>query len=741
MPAFFAFTLAFGAALLFVIQPIAARSALPVLGGSPAVWNTSMVFFQAVVLAGYGAAHLLARRLPPKAQGLAFVLAVIGGAAFLPGSALPPSDAPTTDPVPWLLGRLTTQWALPCFALALASPLLQRWYTRVTRDQREPYVLYSASNAGSLGALLAYPVILEPTLDLDRQVGLWSTAFLAWGLGIAVAAFLQQRPASSSPLEPADATPRPRTPPPRPARILAWTILGAIPASLLQGGTLFLTTDVASVPLLWVVPLALYLVTFIVAFAPRAKPLVAAANRALPFLASALLYVVLSRATQPVAVLVLLHLAFLFLAGVACHGRLVAARPAPEHLTTFYFALAGGGVLGGAFNALLAPQLFRSVTEYPLAIALACATLPPRGPAPAPPTSGHAVAWARDLAWTTVIAVGMAILGLAVPWWAEGSSRLRDALVFGLPAVACCTLLDRPRRLALALGAVFLVGLRLQGLWSHTDHAERNFFGVTRVTVDPTSGSHQIVHGNTIHGRQFQDAARRNEPLTYYHRLGPLGAAFDAFRLLRARNPDPDTAPARIGVIGLGAGSMASYAAASDLWTFFEIDPAVIRVARDPRWFSFLRDTRAARLDIVEGDARLRLGQQPDRTFDLLVLDAFSSDAIPVHLLTREALALYLRKLRPGGWLLTHVSNRYLDLEPVLARLAADAGIVCRAFDDTHEDPSVGKEASHWILMARRESDLGPVSRRKEWVPALDGRNRSPWTDRKAGVFEAFEWR
>lgn len=754
MPALFALTLALGAALLFAVQPLAARSALPILGGTPAVWNTSMVFFQAVVLAGYAAAHLLARRLSPKLQAAAFLMVIALGVIPLPPI---PANAPTTtpdQPLLWLLGRLTAQLALPCFALALASPLLQRWYARTTRDLREPYFLYSASNAGSLGALLAYPLLLEPHLDLDRQAQFWTVAYLAWGALIAITSLLQFRQsrlagfaASETPPPPptTHATTGSRTPPSARAT-LAWIGLGAIPASLLQGCTLFLTTDVASVPLLWVVPLALYLTTFIVAFARHGGWAIRAANRSLPFLATALLYVILSRATQPVTLLVVLHLAFLFLAGVVCHGRLVSLRPAPEHLTAFYLALALGGVLGSAFNALLAPQLFQSVAEYPLAIAIACLALPyrtrpdpkptPTGPSTVrPPTP--ATLLSRDLAWAAAIAIAMAMLGVVIPWLSGDFTRLRDTIVFGLPAIACCTLLDRPRRLAFATAAAFAVGLWLQGLWTHTEYVERNFFGITRVTRDPVAHSHQIVHGNTIHGRQFQDPDRRREPLTYYHRQGPLGSLFAAF----PQPTPPDSPPVNVGVIGLGAGSMAAYARTGERWTFFEIDPAVIRVARDPRWFSFLQDSHAGHLAIVEGDARLQLREQPDASFDLLVLDAFSSDAIPVHLLTREALQLYLAKLRPGGWLIAHVSNRYLALEPVFAALARDAGIVCRSFDDGHENAALGKEASHWICMARTERDLRGLQRQIHWLPAEGADRLAPWTDRRAGVLEVFEWR
>ncbi len=756
MPVLFAFTLALGAGLLFAVQPLAARASLPTLGGTPAVWNTSMVFFQTVVLAGYAAAHGLARRCSPKVQGVAFVAIIALGSLSLPPDLATTATSPPEHPLLWLLARLSVQVALPAFALALASPLLQRWYARAAGDLHEPYFLYSASNAGSLGALLAYPLIFEPWFDLDRQAHLWTGTYVAWGLLILLTAWIQARRPPGTP--PAAVVPAVTTAANRPGEHtrpgtrawLVWIGLGAIPASLLQGCTLFLTTDVASVPLLWIVPLALYLTTFIVAFARNGQWIIRAANRALPFLATALLYVILCRATQPVVLLMSLHLGFLFLAGVVCHGRLVALRPPAEHLTGFYLALAVGGVLGSAFNALLAPHLFRSVAEYPLAIALACLALPARvraskrpghdpiAPAPraaSPPA--HATVWLRDIAWATVIAVLMAVLGVSVPWFGADSPRLRDAVVFGLPAIACCALLDRPRRLALATGAAFGVGLWLQGLWSQTIHSERNFFGVTRVTRNAVAGSHQIVHGNTIHGRQFLDPERRNEPLTYYHRHGPLGSVFDAFARMHASTAE---AP-QIGVIGLGAGSMAAYGRPGERWTFFEIDPAVIRVATDPRWFTFLQQTQAQPVEIVEGDARLRLRERPDAGYDLLVLDAFSSDAIPVHLLTREAVELYRRKLRPGGWLLAHISNRYLNLEPVFAALARDAGWICRSSDDSNDNEALGKEPSHWVLMAQREEDLGPLRRGITWIPAAGGDSFTPWTDRRAGILEVFEWR
>lgn len=741
--ALYALTLALGSALLFAAQPMVARMALPALGGSPAVWNTSMVFFQAALLAGYALAHGVARRWASAPQALAMAGLLVAAIlslpiALVPAGAVPPPDAP----VLWLLARLALEAGPPAVALAMASPLLQRWFTRATGSQRDPYFLYAAGNVGSFGALISYPFLIEPLLTLEVQARCWSAGFAAWSGFVLLCAFAPWRPVVPAPLVPAPAgppQPSPTIPPPAglagdaiPLRQrLAWILLAAVPVSLLQGCTLSLTTDVASVPLLWIVPLAIYLLTYVAAFATHGRPLIPPARRALPFLAVALLFVVLSRATEPVGVLIGLHLAFLAAAGLVCHGVLVSRRPPPAQLTGFYLAIAFGGLLGGAFNALLAPVLFTSLAEYPLAIALACAALPrrrhPRHPATERPASLRA-----DLHGPLALAAGTLALGLLIAW-PDHATRLRSAIVFGLPAVAACTMMDRPRRLVLALLALFLAGSWLNPRWAGTEHAERSFFGITRVTRDATGEIRQLMHGNTLHGRQFIDPDRRGEPLAYYHREGPLGRLFTAFR--------EQPGPRRIGVIGLGVGTMAAYAEPGDTWTFFEIDPAVIRVATDPGRFTFLADCAADDWHLIEGDARLRLREQPDAAFDLLILDAFSSDAIPVHLVTREALSLYRAKLRPGGWLAAHISNRYLTLEPVFAALARDADWICRAAEDVVEDDHPGKEPSHWVVLAADDADFGSLARRFPWLTAGTDPRVSLWTDQRSSVFEVFQWR
>ncbi len=742
----FVLTLAIGSALLFAVQPMVARMALPILGGTPAVWNACMVFFQAAVLGGYALAHGAATRLGPRAQIAAFAALIVAGGLALP-VRFGDGDGAAEAPLAWLLGRLGAVIGLSALALGAASPLLQRWYARARGGHRDPYFLYGASNVGSLAALLGYPLLLEPALPLDQQAAWWTVGYWIWGGLVAGCAWMGRGPAAVRAESPGSEGSRPESEPRVDVdwkRVLAWVGLGAVPASLLQGCTLFLTTDVASLPLLWVLPLALYLCTFVVAFEPWGDRWVAGARRALPYLAAALVYAILMRATHPVVVLIGLHLAFLFGAGLVCHGRLVALRPVPAALTRFYLALSVGGLLGGGFNAFVAPRLFSQIAEYPIAIALACAALPRRAAA-----RTRAEGWPGDLAVAVGVGAGMLLLGMVLPRFLAEEPRLRDALVFGGAAVACCTLLDRPRRLALALGAAFLVGLGLQSRWAGNRYAERNFFGITRVVQDAEGRFNELVHGNTIHGRQWRTAEGRGEPLAYYHREGPVGRVFEEFRETRRTATGAGRPPLnwmglpegpRIGVIGLGIGSLSAYAEDTDSWTYFEIDPAVIRVAMDTNWFGFLSESRAGALRIATGDARLMLGKEADGSFDLLILDAFSSDSIPVHLLTREAVELYLKKLRPHGWLVAHISNRYLELEPVFAALARNAGIVCRSGEDdaTH---APGKEPSHWMLLARRPRDLGRLTQQALWAEAEGADRVSLWTDQQAALLPLIQWR
>jgi SAM-dependent methyltransferase len=533
-----------------------------------------------------------------------------------------------------------------------------------------------------------------------------------------------------------------------------------VPSSLLLGVTTYITTDVASMPLLWVLPLALYLLTFVFVFARRQIISVRLLSRALPIGALALAYQMCAGLSEPAWLVMGLHLVVFFIAAMVCHARLAADRPEPEQLTEFYLWMSLGGVLGGLFNTLLAPVLFNSVVEYPLGLMAACwlrweaerrsptRREPNKTPERAGPETGAPTPStkhpASDLAWPAALAVLTAALAAFLPPTKLVSTQFQSLVIFGLPLFLCFLLVDMPRRFAFGLGAVFLGGAFFTGGFGKTLHVERNFFGVTRVTLSPSGDARQIVHGRTIHGRQFLDAAKAAEPLTFYHREGPLGDVFKVFAARAGGLQPPSSAPptpkdgsyrppARsVGVIGLGAGSMAAYAKAGERWTFYDIDPSVLRIAQNTNYFTYLASSAAVETRLVEGDARLRLREAADGGYDLLVLDAFSSDAIPVHLITREAVEIYLRKLAPGGMLAFHISNRYLDLEPVLANLAADLRLVALGCDDmslTEGEFATGREQAHWVVMARSAEDLAGFQRRTRWS-LLEGNPRvGVWTD------------
>ncbi|HEY8505344.1 MAG TPA: fused MFS/spermidine synthase [Gemmataceae bacterium] len=770
MPLLFALTLFVSAALLFAVQPLVGRVLLPALGGSPVVWNTCLVFFQAVLLSGYLYAHLSARWLGARRQRYLHLPLLALPLAALPiasATAGPPAGAEAA-PVGWLLGELAVLVGLPFFVVSATAPLLQRWFAATGhRAAGDPYFLYAASNLGSLLALLGYPFLAEPNLTLAAQSRAWAAGYLllAGLIALCAAAVRGDTPAAAAGARGGEGAVTA-------GRRAGWVLLALVPSSLLLGVTTYLTTDLAAIPLLWVVPLALYLLTFVLAFG-RVRVPPGWLGRMLAVAVIALAVAMLVRATEPLSVVVGLHLAAFFLAAWFCHALLARDRPDPAHLTEFYLWMSVGGVLGGLFNVLAAPLLFRhlGLVEYPLALIAACLFREKVAPA-------GAWRWG-DVAWP--VAAGLAVVGLiyasqsgaAASWLKAGADWLRipdavfrSGLVFGIPAVLVYTFVDRPRRFGLGLAALFLAGTFDAGPEGRTVFLERNSLGVVRVTTDADGHFLRMVHGNTIHGQQRRgwrpetvasfatplaatgaaDAAAYlaagrwawvdpHEPLTYYHRTGPIG---DVFRRLVSGRPEP----LRVGAVGLGTGSVAWYAEPGQEWTFFELDPTVIRLAQDPNYFTYLRDCKAAELRVVPGDARLRLAEEPDASFDLLVLDAFSSDAIPMHLLTAEALGLYRAKLKPGGVLAFHVSNRYLDLPPILGRLAgtADPPWAARVAEDLFVSDRLrerGKYPSVWVVMAEREEDLEALRRSLLWRPVKVPPGTPRWTDDFANLFSA----
>jgi hypothetical protein len=743
MKIFRAHTLLFGvtifvsSALLFSIQPMIAKMLLPLLGGTPAVWNTCMLFFQAVLLGGYSYA-LLISRWPLKRQlvvqlvilCLAFIALPIGLSSSW-ASSVPPSDNPSL----WLLMCLTASVGLPFFIVSSNSPLLQRWFSRTeTESARDPYFLYSASNAGSLLALLAYPALMEPFFTLRAQGRMWTVFYAVLVLLIGMHALMLWRSKDVK----ANVAVEEETVEPKPSlnRRLRWLLLAFAPSSLMLGVTNYITTDIASVPLLWIIPLALYLLTMVFAFArkplfsPRLADLIVPGATVVLLL----LYIVDSSGRGS-RMLIVMHLAYFFFAALMCHGQLAANRPGPRYLPQFYVWLSLGGVLGGIFNALIAPVLFTSVIEYPLAILLSCLLLPKLVADRADEVSLIHKQQRLDFVLPVVIFVVTVGLGWAANTLAPAQMS-GSIFVVALPLFVSYPLRKRPVRFALSLGAVILAAGLMTGVGLSTLHSERNFFGVLRVTNSPEQNLHSFLHGSTVHGRQSTVPERRCEALSYYHREGPLGRVFSEFQNSRSNSHRN----ANIGIIGLGTGATVSYARANERWTFYEINPAVVSVARSRDYFNYLSDCTKTPVEVVLGDARLKLHDAPDRSYDLIVLDAFSSDAIPVHLMTQQAVDLYLSKLAPGGLMVFHISNRNLDLTEVVADLAASRNLSGLSLLDLSPPQPNGKDPSQWVVLARNSADYGNLTKDADAKPLVSTSIEDVWTDDFSNILSVMKW-
>jgi hypothetical protein len=709
----FALTLFASALLLFCVQPLFVKMVLPLLGGSPGVWNTAMVFFQTALLVGYAYAHLTTRFLPPRAQVflhlLLFAAAVLALPIGLASGWSPPVDR---SPIAWLLAALSASIGVPFFVVSASAPLLQRWFSASGHPAaQDPYFLYAASNAGSMIALIAYPLVIEPLLPLAAQSALWSWGYvllacLVAGCGV----FFLAAPRRS---EQAD------LPPPAnmsgtavgSADRACWIALAAIPSSLLLGVSAQITTDIVSAPLLWVMPLALYLLSFILVFARRPPVKHRWMVRALPYL---LILVALSNAMPtPVWLGLLLPLATGFVASMICHGELVRRRPSTARLTDFYLCMAFGGMLGGLFNAILAPLIFNGIYEYPIALLLCCLV-------PWLSEARHRLDW-RDVAYPAALLAVLAFPALHVEWVWDTFGVLGIGLIAAFGALVAFSFRERPVRFTLGVAAMLLSAVSTSAA-GQTLLKERSFFGVHKVRLIHDARIVALLHGTTIHGLELAASAHWREPLAYYHPAGPAGQFFAA---RDGKGLD------RVGVIGLGAGALNCYRQAGQAWTYFEIDPAVVHIARDSGYFHFLGEC-GGDTKIVLGDARLSLQRLPNGSFDLLVVDAFSSDAIPVHLLTREALALYLAKLGDGGVILFHISNRYLDLAPVVANLVADANAVARhqIFGVDPDAPDAADQApSEWVAIARKPEDLAVLDGDARWRPLMRQTNARLWSD------------
>jgi SAM-dependent methyltransferase len=648
----YALTIVVSAFLLFQVQPVIAKIILPWFGGSAAVWTVCMLFFQMALLLGYLYSHALVRYLKPRTQMLvhaALLLVSVLALPIYPNTSWKPMGG--EEPALRILGLLAMTVGLPYFLLSTTGPLLQAWYARRFRGGM-PYRLYALSNAGSMFALLSYPVLFEPVFTTHQQAWMWSAAYgvfvvLCGGLALlagpggapAAGAGRGQGPAEEAASADADIVP------PSAKKYLMWLLLPAVASLLLLAITNHLSQNVAAIPFLWVLPLSIYLLTFILCFEGsgwyRRNPYVQLLAVALGGMAYALS--VDSTGSVPIRVMVPLFSMGLFTCCMVCHGELARLKPDPRYLTHFYVMIAAGGALGGLLVGLLAPHLFNAIYEMPLGL-VACAAL---------------VAWLLaqnpELKWFQ-------------RWW-------RPA-----PIVAA----------ALTVALAVFVGLQIRDSVRGSREMVRNFYGGLRVrdsgTATQLEATRTLTNGTINHGEQFLNAARRDQPTTYYGPNTGVGLAIREKQQNRA---------IRVGVIGLGTGTLAAYGRLGDYYRFYEINPLVLRLARTE--FSFLPNCKA-KVDVAMGDARLSLEREAPENFDVLAVDAFSSDSIPVHLLTLEAMLLYFRHLRPDGVLAVHISNRYLDLEPVLAGETLATGKMARVVD-TEDDDTQDVFGATWVLI------------------------------------------
>jgi hypothetical protein len=656
-------TIFLSAFLLFLVQPIIAKLILPRFGGSAAVWATCLVFFQAALLCGYAWADQLVRRAPRRSLEAAHVGVLLFSLVLLPITPAFGAQANSTlAPGLQVLLLLAASVGLPFVLLATTSPLLQAWTAGAgTAEGRNPYRLFAVSNLASLAALACYPWVIEPWLAADRQARAWSIGYAGYVLllcGVVALRLLQRDVQVAS--APAAAATAPQAPP-RWTHAASWIALAALASFDLVAVTNHLTQNVPSFPMMWVLPLVIYLITFVLCFdndrwyRPRLFAML------LTLALAAMGWMLLdTRFAHDLASQALVFLSALFIACMFCHGELARSRPAAAHLSRFYLCVAIGGAIGGALVGIAAPLLLPGTFE---------------------------------------VEFGLVLLAGAVLW----RHRARGTLW----AVAGALLV---------LVSIVAAGWRIRDASDNVIATHRNFYGVLRVREYGSIAQRTLAHGGILHGEQYLAPDRRRRPTTYYTETSGVGCVLNAL----------DARPAHVGIVGLGAGTLAAYGRRGDVYTFFEIDPAMVEAAR--QHFTYLADTPAT-IEVLTGDGRLLLQQQADDRFDVLAVDAFSGDSIPVHLLTREAVALYAKKVTADGVIALHVSNRYLDLKPVVGQVAADLGLHTAYIDDREDKDRPEMSSSDWILLSRsrRVLDLPAIRDHASELPASNARHL--WTD------------
>ncbi len=792
----FTLTVFLSACLLFSVQPMVAKTLLPVFGGGSSVWTTCMLFYQSLLLLGYLYAHILMTRFGRVPQMIihtsVLVLALVAGIMFDTPEAPPTAS---TFPVPWLIGQLLLVSGLPFFAISSAGPLIQGWFARTGHHRaNDPYFLYAASNTGSLIGLLAYPLVFEPNMGVSSQREIWLIGF---GIFTVLALFAASRTKgkTSVKLSPKEAkrqrklekrkeqelearapmvTPTPESDEHAPhindaitwKRRLYWIYLAFVPSSILLGVTSYITTDVVSLPLLWVLPLALYLITMIIAFSSLVERAVKDFTRPMVILVIGAMVLIMANelnAEGPMALIVIVELLLLFSIGVVCHGRLSLDRPDARHLTEFYLLMSVGGALGGMFNGIFAPLVFNTNLEYPIALVLAVAVLP----------------WSRDLidmsiekakrikltrrivlpSIALVYVMGMGFFGQDLAAFidellngqSEGPQPVNMTLVALMSAVPPL-LVYLTWKDGLACALTLLVPMIAIQYTTATDsrtiHRKRTFYGIHEVTRqnlydafnDRWVNIHVIHHGTTIHGIQYNEPDLELEPLGYYHFEGPCGMIMNTIKSMRPEG-------ARIGIMGLGSGAIAAHGREQEEIVFFEIDPEVEAIARDPELFTFL-EKAPADIEVRLGDGRKLIEdseEMGEEKFDLIHADAFSSDSIPTHLLTVEAINLYFDRLEDDGMVVLHISNRYLDLMPLVFELAVQTtpyAPLVAIDNNVPDEQKMYRFASVWVVLTRNPETAGRLLDAGMESYVIDPEDRiRVWTDDYSNIISLINWR
>jgi hypothetical protein len=719
------------ALLLFSVQPLFTKMVLPRLGGSPAVWSVAMVFFQSLLLAGYAYAHVL-MQVTNRTMVVALHLVLLAAALLTLPLSIAGSwgEPPTSGYAFWLLGLFAVSIGLPFFALAANNPLLQAWFVRTGHPAGpDPYFLYASSNIGSFLALLSYPVLLEPMFTLRTQNLMWTGGYGVLVLLIAACGLLLLR----SPAGAVADLQTGETSAPAPGWLLRarWIFLASVPSGLLIAVTAHISTDVAAAPLLWVLPLSLYLLTWVLVF--QSRPLLPHKWMLMlqPLAIAGVIALLALGGEQNLLLTLGGHQLCFFVIAMACHGELARTRPAAKYLTGFYVALSFGGMVGGLFAGLISPYAFSWVAEYPILLALAALCRPSDGGERWP-------SWSR---WYWPVLAVLAVALIAPAWFAGKipawmlDHRVWTASAVGILAAALALLLKANRAKIFATVVLALVLIRVYPADDGRVETVRSFFGVHKIVVMPGGQYHVLMHGTTIHGAQkFLNSdgtpvSGRPEPISYYHRDGGIGQAITAVRERKG-------APLRVAVIGVGSGTLACAAEPGETWKFFEIDQTMVDTARDPKYFSYIQNCAPDAQPVI-GDARLTFAKEPDGVYDLIIVDAYSSDAIPIHLATQEAMKIYKDKLAPQGLVVMHVSNRHLELSSVVVGIADANDMKSWVYSEDSGRDNEYIFATTVVVSARDEADIGKLASSDQWALTEPTENQRVWTDDYSNVLGA----